>query len=46
VFDHPFVVFEAGTHDESIRIRTGELLSIAEAEVADLVDDPGNGREE
>lgn len=46
VFDHPFVVFEAGTHDESIRLRTGELLSIAEAEVADLVDDPGNGREE
>ena len=44
VFDKPFVVFEAGTHDESIRLRTGELLSIAEAEVADLAedtDDPG-----
>lgn len=39
VFDHPFVVFEAGTHDESIRLRTGELLSIAEAEVADLAED-------
>jgi Ala-tRNA(Pro) deacylase len=39
LFDNPFVVFEAGTHDESIRLRTGELLSIAEAEVADLAED-------
>jgi Ala-tRNA(Pro) deacylase len=39
VFDHQFVVFEAGTHDESIRLRTGELLSIAEAEVADLAEE-------
>jgi prolyl-tRNA editing enzyme YbaK/EbsC (Cys-tRNA(Pro) deacylase) len=39
VFDNPFIVFEAGTHDESIRLRTGELLSIAEAEVADLAED-------
>ncbi len=39
VFDQPYVVFEAGTHDESIRLRTGELLSIAEAEVADLAED-------
>lgn len=39
VFEHQFVVFEAGTHDESIRLRTGELLSIADAEVADLVED-------
>jgi len=39
VFDNPFVVFEAGTHDESVRLRTGELLSIAEAEVADLAED-------
>jgi Ala-tRNA(Pro) deacylase len=45
VFDSPVVVFEAGTHDESIRLRTGELLSIAEAEVADLVEDT-DGREE
>jgi Ala-tRNA(Pro) deacylase len=46
VFDNPFVVFEAGTHDESIRLRTGELLSIAEAEVADLVEDTdGRGEE-
>jgi Ala-tRNA(Pro) deacylase len=36
VFDHAFVLFEAGTHDESIRLRTTELLSVADAEVADL----------
>jgi Ala-tRNA(Pro) deacylase len=46
VFDNPFVVFEAGTHDESIRLRTGELLSIAEAEVADLAEDADDRREE
>jgi Ala-tRNA(Pro) deacylase len=40
VFDNPVVVFEAGTHEESIRVRTGELLSIAEAEVVDLVQRP------
>ena len=39
VFDSTFVVFEAGTHDESIRLRTGDLLSLAEAEVADLAQD-------
>jgi len=39
VFDNRFVVFEAGTHDESVRLRAGELLSIAEAEVADLAED-------
>ena len=39
VFEHPYVVFEAGTHDESIRLRTGELLSIAEAEAVDLAHD-------
>jgi Ala-tRNA(Pro) deacylase len=36
VFDSRFVLFDAGTHDESIRLRTGDLLSLAEAEVADL----------
>jgi Ala-tRNA(Pro) deacylase len=46
VFDNPFVVFEAGTHDESVRLRTGELLSIAEAEVADLAEDADNRKEE
>jgi Ala-tRNA(Pro) deacylase len=46
VFDSPFVVFEAGTHDESIRLRPGELLSVAEAEVADLADEAPDGEEE
>ena len=36
LFDSRFVLFDAGTHDESIRLRTGDLLSLAEAEVADL----------
>jgi hypothetical protein len=39
LFDSPFVVFEAGTHDESVRLRTSDLLTIAEAEVADLAED-------
>ena len=39
VFDSRFVLFDAGTHDESIRLRTGDLLSLAEAEVADLAND-------
>jgi Ala-tRNA(Pro) deacylase len=46
VFDHAFVVFEAGTHDESIRLRTTELLSVAEAEVADLAQDSHDRRGE
>jgi Ala-tRNA(Pro) deacylase len=46
VFDNDFVVFEAGTHDESIRLRTGELLSIAKAEVADLAAGTDDRREE
>ena len=36
LFDGTFVLFDAGTHDESIRLHTGDLLSLAEAEVADL----------
>lgn len=36
LFESRFVLFDAGTHDESIRLRTGDLLSLAEAEVADL----------
>lgn len=36
LFDSTFVLFDAGTHDESIRLHTGDLLSLAEAEVADL----------
>jgi len=36
VFDSTTALFEAGTHDESIRLHVGDLLSLAEAEVADL----------
>jgi hypothetical protein len=39
LFDLPTVVFEAGTHDESIRIRPSELLSAADAEPAELACD-------
>jgi Ala-tRNA(Pro) deacylase len=46
VFDSPVVLFEAGTHDESIRLRTGELLSVAEAEIADLAEEPRDGKKE
>lgn len=46
VFDNPFVVFEAGTHDESVQVRTGELLSIADAEVADLAEDADHRKAE
>lgn len=37
LFDSTFIVLDAGTHDESIRLRTGDLLSVAEAEVVDIV---------
>jgi Ala-tRNA(Pro) deacylase len=30
------VVFEAGTHEQSVRIKTADLVSIGEAQVADL----------
>jgi Ala-tRNA(Pro) deacylase len=46
VFDNAFVLFEAGTHDESIRLRTGELLSIADAEVEDLAEEAQDRKEE
>src|SRR5207253_323515 len=36
LFESTFIVLDAGTHDESVRLRTGDLLSVAEAEVADL----------
>jgi Ala-tRNA(Pro) deacylase len=35
--DH--VVFEAGTHDTSIRVRTEDLLRIGEAQTADIASD-------
>ena len=37
--EHEWVVFEAGTHDDSVRIRTKDLLRIAEAQTADLCQD-------
>jgi Ala-tRNA(Pro) deacylase len=46
VFDNPYVIFEAGTHDESIQLRTSELLSVADAEVADLAENAPDGKEE
>jgi Ala-tRNA(Pro) deacylase len=45
LFDNRFVLFEAGTHDESIRLHTGDLLSLAEAEVADLAQEHREGEE-
>jgi prolyl-tRNA editing enzyme YbaK/EbsC (Cys-tRNA(Pro) deacylase) len=32
-------VFEAGTHDDSVRVRTEDLLRIAQAQTADLCED-------
>ncbi len=37
--EHEWLVFEAGTHDESVRIRTKDLLRIAQAQTADLCED-------
>lgn len=36
LFDGTSILFDAGTHGESIRLHVGDLLSLAEAEVADL----------
>jgi Ala-tRNA(Pro) deacylase len=36
---HPWLVFEAGTHDDSVRIRTEDLLRITEARTADICQD-------
>ena len=37
--EHEWLVFEAGTHDDSVRIRTEDLLRIAQAQTADLCED-------
>ena len=37
--EHEWLVFEAGTHDDSVRMRTEDLLRIAEAQTADLCQD-------
>ena len=34
--EHPWLVFEAGRHDESVRVRTGDLLAATYAIVADI----------
>lgn len=34
------VVFEAGTHDESIRMRTADLIALANAHVAEVCEHP------
>jgi Ala-tRNA(Pro) deacylase len=39
VAEREAVVLEAGSHEESLRIRTGELLRVAGAEVADICQD-------
>jgi Ala-tRNA(Pro) deacylase len=36
-----WLVFEAGTHEESVCVRTEDLLRIAEAELADIAGDSG-----
>jgi prolyl-tRNA editing enzyme YbaK/EbsC (Cys-tRNA(Pro) deacylase) len=33
------VVLEAGTHEQSLRLRTADLVALCEADVADLVQD-------
>ena len=34
--EHPWIVFEAGRHDESVRVRFGDLLAATSAIVADI----------
>lgn len=34
--EHPWIVFEAGRHDESVRVRFGDLLAATSAVVADI----------
>lgn len=36
VAEYESVVFEAGTHEESLRLRTTDLLRLADAQVADI----------
>jgi Ala-tRNA(Pro) deacylase len=37
--EHEWLVFEAGTHDDSVRVRTEDLLRIARAQTADICQD-------
>lgn len=45
LFDCETIVLEAGTHNESVRLRPSELLSVSDAEVADLVIDDRSAAE-
>jgi Ala-tRNA(Pro) deacylase len=36
--DHESIVLEAGTHDESVRMRTADLLTVTGADIADLAE--------
>jgi Ala-tRNA(Pro) deacylase len=36
IADRPSIVLEAGSHDESIRLQTADLIRLAGAEVADI----------
>lgn len=36
VADHDSIVLEAGSHDDSIRIATADLIRVADAQVADI----------
>lgn len=37
--ENEFVLFEAGTHRESVRLKTSDLLLLADAELADICQD-------
>ena len=37
--DAESVVFEAGTHDHSVRMKTADLISVADARIADICQD-------
>ena len=39
VTDHDSIVLEAGSHDESIRIATEDLIRLADAKIAEICDD-------
>jgi Ala-tRNA(Pro) deacylase len=44
VFENAFILLDAGTHGESIRLRPGDLLSLAYAEVVSLAQEPQEDR--
>jgi Ala-tRNA(Pro) deacylase len=37
--DQESVVLEAGSHDESVRLKTADLIAVTKAQVADIVAD-------